>query len=275
MKLQSKINNIVAFAGLSVVFLATAPAQAVTITAWTFDNLPAVINNSPTASTGSGTASSLGMTNSYTYSDGATGSTTTDDVTTSALGNTSSTGANNMWRVRGGGTAPANGNGWNLAAPQYTQGAQFTTSTVGYSNIVFSFDWGVTNQGVNKLQTQYTVNGTNWINVGSLLTATPNAFTNNLSVNFGTLGITTANNNANFGVRLVSAYDSTLGTYGSASGGIYNNNSGNWRFDNVVFSGTASATAVPEPFTIVGTVMGGAAALRMRKRLKVENKNLG
>ncbi len=31
-------------------------------------------------------------------------------------------------------------------------------------------------------------------------------------------------------------------------------------------------TSVPEPFTIVGTLMGGAAALRIRKRLKVTNK---
>jgi Nidogen-like len=32
------------------------------------------------------------------------------------------------------------------------------------------------------------------------------------------------------------------------------------------------STAVPEPFTIVGTMLGGAAALRMRKRLKATNK---
>jgi hypothetical protein len=54
--------------------------------------------------------------------------------------------------------------------------------------------------------------------------------------------------------------------------------------DNIFFAGvniTARAgvnapppapTDVPEPFTIVGTLMGGAAALRMRKRLKVTNK---
>jgi Nidogen-like len=35
---------------------------------------------------------------------------------------------------------------------------------------------------------------------------------------------------------------------------------------------TPPTTSVPEPFTIVGTLMGGAAALRMRKRLKVTNK---
>ena len=35
---------------------------------------------------------------------------------------------------------------------------------------------------------------------------------------------------------------------------------------------TGDPTAVPEPFTIVGTLMGAATAFRMRKRLKVMNK---
>jgi hypothetical protein len=57
---------------------------------------------------------------------------------------------------------------------------------------------------------------------------------------------------------------------------VGNENAG-FAIDNVRF-GTAGqivvpgATDVPEPFTIVGTLMGGAAALRMRKRLKVTNK---
>jgi hypothetical protein len=45
-------------------------------------------------------------------------------------------------------------------------------------------------------------------------------------------------------------------------------------FDNVTF-GTASAsaaTAVPEPFTVIGTLVGGTAALRMRKKLKAAGK---
>jgi hypothetical protein len=48
--------------------------------------------------------------------------------------------------------------------------------------------------------------------------------------------------------------------------------------DNIRFGLTGQVvvpggvTAVPEPFTIVGTMIGGAAALRMRKRLKVTNK---
>jgi hypothetical protein len=40
--------------------------------------------------------------------------------------------------------------------------------------------------------------------------------------------------------------------------------------DNVVLSSNASTppTAVPEPFTIIGTLVGGTAAVRIRKKLK-------
>ncbi len=43
----------------------------------------------------------------------------------------------------------------------------------------------------------------------------------------------------------------------------------------VSFAPTAAATAVPEPLEIFGTLIGGAAAFRMRKRLKAQNKNIG
>jgi hypothetical protein len=36
---------------------------------------------------------------------------------------------------------------------------------------------------------------------------------------------------------------------------------------------TASSTAAPEPFTIVGTILGGTAALRMRKKLKANTED--
>jgi hypothetical protein len=46
-------------------------------------------------------------------------------------------------------------------------------------------------------------------------------------------------------------------------------NQGNFNtgIDNVIINSTAS-TAVPEPFTIIGTLIGGTAALRMKKKLK-------
>jgi Nidogen-like len=40
----------------------------------------------------------------------------------------------------------------------------------------------------------------------------------------------------------------------------------------VVVNTDSTSTAVPEPFTIVGTLIGATAAFRMRKRLKVTNK---
>ena len=39
------------------------------------------------------------------------------------------------------------------------------------------------------------------------------------------------------------------------------------QLDNVIVDSSGAATAVPEPFTIIGTLIGGTAALRMRKKL--------
>lgn len=38
------------------------------------------------------------------------------------------------------------------------------------------------------------------------------------------------------------------------------------------FSAPITPTSVPEPFTVIGTLVGGTAALRMRKKLKLANK---
>ena len=147
---------------------------------WTFQSEPAsTLDNSPAPDIGSGTATTLGMTNNYTYSTTppTVGSNTGDDVlSTSGTFNTSFT--ENLWRIRGstlGG--PLAGNGWNLAAPEYSQGIELDTSTVGYSNIVFSFDWYSTTQGIRDLQVQYNTNGNDgtgsgWVNYSGPSSAT-------------------------------------------------------------------------------------------------------
>jgi hypothetical protein len=233
--------------------IANSPVGATTIAAWDFNALPVAINNTPAPSVGTGSAKALGMTNSYTYTQAApnVGAVNTDDVL--VLGGSSDqispVGVNNAWRVRG----QNPGNGWNLSAPQYTQGAEFDVSTVGKTNIVFQFDWFCTTQGVRDLQVQYTVDGAAWTNVGPLQVASPNAYINQITINFAAMGITSVENNANFGVRLVSAYDPAIGTYSSAtlnadnSVATYNNNSGNWRFDEVKVLSLPSATTVVSP----------------------------
>jgi len=238
-------------------------AQADVIAAWTFENNAIAINNNPAPSTGSGTATSLGMATYATPSVGVT----TDDV---LLGVTGDTGVNGIadtsqiWRVRaqaaaGGGAA----NGWSSTAPIGTQGVMFAVSTVGYSNITVSFDWYATNQGEANLQLQYTTDGSTWHNVAvnpgsntgvALLNNTTSANTvkgSYLSITGGagqdwftgltaTISDPAAANNPKFAIQMVNA--STGADCLGASGTALNNNSGNWRFDNVTISGQSTFT---------------------------------
>jgi hypothetical protein len=68
-------------------------------------------------------------------------------------------------------------------------------------------------------------------------------FTTNLSTGTNYFLVSTGFNNTDFG-----AFTTTIDGPGNVSAG--------------------GATAVPEPFTIVGTLVGGTAAMRMRKKLK-------
>jgi hypothetical protein len=175
---------------------------------------------------------------------------------------------NNAWRVVG--TGGASSDGWLLAAAPCTQGAQFMVDTTGFHYIVMQFDWYTTAQGIRDLQALYTINGgTSWTPVGPIqVSSGGKTFNNQITINFHALGITSVENIANFGVRLVSVYDpafqgtpaysipaggnvcsaAATGTYTAATLGpnnqpvAYNNSSGNWRFDEVNFLGTANNT---------------------------------
>ena len=250
-------------------------AQSV-ITKWDFGvtGVQAAPYNSPAPTTGTGAAITLGMTNSYNG-----GNTVSDDIlATTGTANASFT--EDTWRIRG--TAH---NGWATAAAgaaQYTQGIELDASTAGFQNITFSFDWYSTTQGIRDLQFQYNLNVNNaggWQNFGGTsptgtYIATSNDFynaPNSPTITVDLSSIAGANNDANFGVRLVSAFDSTghvPNDYASAglSSGltvIYNNSSGNWRFDNLTFSGTA--VAAPEPGSLALVGIGAAGLLRRRR----------
>ncbi|MGA2188605.1 MAG: VPLPA-CTERM sorting domain-containing protein [Steroidobacteraceae bacterium] len=266
-------------ASLAVICGSVAHAQV--ITDWNFGTVAVTApDNTPTATTGTGSASSLGMTNSYTYSTSPpiTGSVTYDDITndTGNFGAVGNNGNGDVWRIRGEDTSSI-GNGWNNAAPEYSQGAQFLVSTAGYSNIGLSFEWASTTQGIANMQVQYTTNGSTWSNVGSLLTATIDSTAGGGyqidTLNFAALGITSVANDANFGVRLVSAYDPSLagGTeYASATSVLagspvqYNNNSGNWRFADVQIDG--SPVPLPASAWLMVSALGGLGSVTLRRR---------
>jgi hypothetical protein len=250
-------------------------------------------NYSPAAATtGTGTATALGMTNGYTYTNGAggtylgTGSVTDSDIVNDSPNgskNGSTYGTGNVWRIRGAsgtGTSGSGNNGWNISAPEYSQGAEFDTSTVGYTVTQLSFNWAATTQGVDNLQVQYNLNVNNasgWTNVGSVWSATvDNNATSSAGSGFATdtvslAGISGLGNDPNFGIRLVSAYNPTLGNqYASATSVLsgtpaeINNMSGNWRIADVQIDGTP----VPLPASVwllLSSCAGVAFFSRRRK----------
>lgn len=286
-----------ALAACSAGALAQSP---IVFTQWRFNSSATptgqIVNN-PRPDTGKGTAVPLGMTNNYTFSTSPprTGSTTTCDIT-SASGSGDSGSPNNCWRVRGSfdGTLTNAGVGWALAAPQFTQGAEFDVSTVNYSGITFTFDWFTTSQGVHNMQVQYSLNGgTTWDSIGPVLASATNGWVNNNTYDFS--AITGANDNPNFRVRLVSVYDPTYTgpgapTYTGASGGVYNNASGNWRFDRVTFTGTPIRAIGPSvvlttntpavcntggPVTFTASVTGGSNPLSTSLAVSANLSSLG
>ncbi len=287
---------------LDATIVSTGPANLTGIIAgWDFTNYAATtVINTPVANqgpqAGKATASEFGMSNSYwcnatpNTSSGAPGygAINYDDI---LVNSGSSVQTSNEWRVRGQGTVALTGagaypcNGWDLDAPQYSQGAQFNVDTTGVTSVLLQYDWYTTAQGFRDLQVQYSLNANasspTWTNVGPLQIATPKGYDNQLTVDFTNTpcqvidsNTVCPGNNPNFAIRFAGAYDPTLpagsytdgdgtptGTktvhyaagqeYGGATVGdndvpnLYNDNSGNWRFSNVGFYDATKYTKNP------------------------------
>jgi hypothetical protein len=257
-------------------------ASAQVISGWDFQNLPIGTNLTPASDLGSvtGLASTLGMNNTY----GTPGPSTDISDILAASGSSDPATSNNAWRIRGGPDPTTAANGWSSLAPIGTQGAQFLVSTAGFNSIQVRFDVDTTTQAEANLQFQYTLNGSSWINspisytgtgasilqnsssantvMGTYISFTTGTWYNDIIANLS--GVTGANNDPNFGIRLVNA--STGADDVNGTGSAYNNSSGNWRFDEVQISGVSS---VPEPGTtalMIGLGSLGLVFVRHRQR---------
>ena len=225
---------------LAAMFFGPIYGQTV-ITEWTFEENPLLPNdNNPAPTFGSGTASVVGSMTNLSRSTGST----TGCVQTSGTGS---------WAF-----ATAN------PGTNESSGAQFMISTVGYQGIKFFYDQRMSNTATRTERIQYTLDGTTWINFDvntSNSTITCNGSYDNGRFDRGnTLGqnmsdswsrksvdftsISGANNNPNFGVRVVAAHFETSGQFRQANNSTVVATAGTWRFDNVRFTAAPANVSI-------------------------------
>ena len=146
----------------------------------------------------------------------------------------------------GGWTGTANG-GFAYSSTGYpaqgtasgTAGFQFNVSTVGYTDVIVTLNERASNTASKWTQYQYTTDGTTWNtlgNNGGVLVNSFNATPSTLDFS----AITAADNNANFAVRVVTIFDPATGAY-APIGATSTYQGGNFRIDNVTFTGTGVA----------------------------------
>ncbi len=235
------IKPLLAIASLIAVSL---PVQAVTITQWNFNSTPSDSLSSTgtlTPNIGAGTASAVGaITLSYASGDANGGS--TDPVTGS----------------------PTNDSGWqttNYAAQgngDKTHGVQFSVSTVGYQGISIKYDLRHSNTSSRYEAVQYTLNGSSWIDAVTFDGNAGDTWFNNRSFNLSS--ITGADNNANFGFRVLATFAPSTSNYAGSSSTYAG---GTWRFDMATVS---AVSAVPEPGTYAMLLAGLAAVGFLTRR---------
>lgn len=175
-----------------------------------------------------------------------------------------------------------------------TSGAEFFASTVGFTDVSFSFDQRWTKNVSGFGQLQFTLDGSSWMNasVANGVTTSINGpgnlggsdevakidanglmfgsydntnleevWTNGITLDFS--GVAGAANDANFGVREVAVYGPNGAYVPVAQAGSISAGSGRWRFDDATFSGTPST---PEPASCAALAIGAAALIRKRRR---------
>jgi hypothetical protein len=129
-----------------------------------------------------------------------------------------------------------------------TAGVQFSASTVGYQNIVVTFDQRHSNTSVRHVQFQYTVDisaaSPVWVDFAiSQGTAGDTWFARSYNLS----AISGLNNNAHAGFRVVATFAPGTSTYiASDNAGTYAP-TGNWRFDMVTVKGTSTGADVNPP----------------------------
>jgi 2',3'-cyclic-nucleotide 2'-phosphodiesterase (5'-nucleotidase family) len=236
-------------------FRINAPPTPENIAVWTYEPLQGVAAT-PTPNIGTGSSAIVGS---------MTGPTTATGSSTGCAQTTGTT----AWAI---GTA-------NPGTTNESSGVEYRTSTVGYSDITFSYDHRISNTGTRTARIQYTLDGTTWTNLDlsgsnySSACASRGAIDNgrvdagdpvgtNVSDSWGRRtidfsAITGANNNPTFGVRVLAAHYAATGQFRQANSVTTAATGGTWRMDNVTFAGIEQSVSLATIATPVPTSLTG------------------
>jgi hypothetical protein len=217
-------------------------AQADIITQWDFNSLPSDNSSSTgtlTPNVGTGTASLVGGTTATFASGNASGGSTDPDVS-------------------------LNDSGWNVTtwAAQSTasgeRGVAFFGSTVGFTDIIVTFDQRHSNTVSAFFGVDYTADGgATWTNATIFQATAGDTWFNNRTVDLSS--IAAVENNPNFGFRVVAVFAPTGGYVASSPTGTYGS-TGTARFDMVTINGV-----IPTPGALALASIGGLLAARRRR----------
>ncbi len=213
-----------------------AQAQS-TITQWNFNSVPPDNNLSTGTTTpniGSGTITGIG------------------GVTTSFASGAANGGSSDP--------ATADNSGWGLTnfpsatANNKTAGIQAQVSTVGFKDIIITFDQRHSNTGAANTMIQYCTNISAatpvWIDLDSTAVTSGDAWNNR---SFNMTGINSINNNAQAAFRIVSKFANGTSSYAPSNPSSSYAATGTWRFDMLTIKGT-SISAVPPVVTSHGVI---------------------
>jgi hypothetical protein len=225
-----KLFALVALAGIAAV------ANADVITQWDFNGTA----GTTTPNVGSGTASLVGGTTATFANGNANGGSTDPNTSASNFG----------WNIT---TFAAQGQ------DSGNRGVQFLVSTLGYTNIIVTFDQRHSNTSSRFYAGQYTVDGTNWVTATTFEGNAGDTWFNGRTIDLS--AVSAANNNANFGVRVVAVFATGTNAYTASTSTSTYAATGTARFDMV----TVNGDVIPTPGAVALAGFGGLLAARRRR----------